>query len=89
MWLNADRRLSNRSFSRLTAYEAARILDKLGADVRVFDPRGLPVKDEVSVTHPKVQELRALSEWSDGHFWVSPEQHGTITAVFKNQSKHA
>lgn len=31
-------------------------------------------------------ELRALSEWSDGQFWVSPEQHGTITAVFKNQS---
>lgn len=76
-----------RSFSRLTAFESARILDKLGADVRVFDPRGLPVKDEASVAHPKVQELRALSEWSDGHFWCSPEQHGTITAVFKNQSQ--
>lgn len=53
----------NRSFSRLTAYEAARILTKIGADVRVFDPAGLPVKDDVSEAHPKVQELRALSQW--------------------------
>jgi len=35
--------------------------------------------------HPKVQELRALSQWSEGQVWVSPERHGTITAVFKNQ----
>lgn len=75
-----------RSFSRLTAYEAARILRRLGADVRVFDPTGLPVKDDVSDKHEKVVELRALSDWSDAHFWCSPEQHGTVTAVFKNQS---
>lgn len=81
--------LRARSFSRLTAYEAARILDKLGADVRVFDPKGLPIKDEESAQAAKVQELRALTEWSDGHFWCSPEQHGTVTAVFKNQSEHA
>lgn len=60
-------------------------MDRLGADVRVFDPAGLPMKDDVSQNHEKVLELRALSEWSDGMFWVSPEQHGTITAVFKNQ----
>ena len=30
-------------------------------------------------------EIRGLSEWSEAHVWVSPEQHGTITAVFKNQ----
>ncbi|ORY55952.1 flavo protein-like protein [Leucosporidium creatinivorum] len=77
--------LRERSFSRLTAYEASRILHRLGADVRVFDPRGLPVKDDTSEKDVKVQELRALSEWSDGQFWCSPEQHGTITAVFKNQ----
>jgi arsenic resistance protein ArsH len=77
----------SRSFSRLTAYEAARILARLGADVRVFDPTGLPVKDDVSDKHDKVVELRALSEWSDAHFWCSPEQHGTVTAVFKNQSQ--
>lgn len=32
-----------------------------------------------------LQELRALTHWSDGHMWVSPEMHGTITGVFKNQ----
>lgn len=74
------------SFSRLTAFEASRILSLLGADVRVFDPAGLPIKDGVSETHAKVIELRALSEWSDAQMWVSPEQHGTITAVMKNQS---
>ncbi|KAF9976028.1 hypothetical protein BGZ73_009239 [Actinomortierella ambigua] len=77
--------LRERSFSRLLAYEFARILDHLGADVRVFDPNGLPVKDGVSENHPKVQELRELSNWSHAQVWVSPEQHGNITAVFKNQ----
>eukprot|EP00243_Klebsormidium_subtile_P001891 TRINITY_DN13577_c1_g3_i5.p1 TRINITY_DN13577_c1_g3~~TRINITY_DN13577_c1_g3_i5.p1 ORF type:complete len:371 (+),score=41.00 TRINITY_DN13577_c1_g3_i5:57-1115(+) len=77
--------LRERSYSRLLAYEFARILELLGCDVRVFDPRGLPMKDETSDAHPKVQEIRDLSVWSEGHVWVSPEQHGTITAVFKNQ----
>ena len=36
-------------------------------------------------THAKVVELRELSKWSDGHVWISPEQHGQITGVFKNQ----
>lgn len=73
------------SYSRLLAFEISRILDRLGADVRVFDPTGLPVKDGVSENHPKVQELRELSQWSHAHVWVSPEQHGNVTAVFKNQ----
>ena len=66
------------SYSRLLAYEAARILFRLGCDVRVFDPTGLPVKDDVQHSHHKVQELRGLSKWSDGHVWVSPEQHGNL-----------
>ncbi|CAG7996142.1 unnamed protein product [Penicillium salamii] len=77
--------LRRRSYSRLVALEASRILFRLGCDVRVFDPEGLPVKNESDVSHPKVQELRELSQWSDGHVWVSPEQHGNLTAVFKNQ----
>ncbi|KAF8934952.1 hypothetical protein BGZ47_010124 [Haplosporangium gracile] len=77
--------LRKRSFSRLLAFEFARILDHLGADVRVFNPEGLPMKDDVSENHPKVQELRELSQWSHAHVWVSPEQHGQVTAVFKNQ----
>jgi arsenic resistance protein ArsH len=51
----------------------------------MYDPHGLPVKDDEQHLHPKVQELRELSKWSDGHIWISPEQHGNITAVFKNQ----
>lgn len=74
-----------RSYSRLLAYEASRILFRLGCDVRMYDPKGLPVKDDEQHSHPKVQELRELSKWSDGHIWISPEQHGNITAVFKNQ----
>ncbi|KAK9233953.1 flavoprotein-like protein [Lipomyces kononenkoae] len=77
--------MRSRSYSRLLAYEAARILFRLGCDVRIFNPEGLPVKDDVQHNHPKVQELRSLSKWSDGHVWVSPEQHGNLTAVFKNQ----
>ncbi|KAG7285857.1 hypothetical protein NEMBOFW57_008151 [Staphylotrichum longicolle] len=68
--------LRSRSYSKLLAYEASRILFRLGCDVRVYDPSGLPVKDDQQHDHPKVQELRALSKWSDGHVW---------TAVFKNQ----
>ncbi|RKU49217.1 hypothetical protein DL546_009239 [Coniochaeta pulveracea] len=73
------------SFSRLLAFEAARILFRLGCDVRVYDPSGLPQKDDVQHTHPKVQELRELSKWSDGHVWISPEQHGNLTGIFKQQ----
>ncbi|KAH8747622.1 flavoprotein-like protein [Diaporthe sp. PMI_573] len=77
--------LRSRSYSRLLAYESARILFRLGCDVRVFDPKGLPVKDDEQHMHPKVQELRELSKWSDGHVWVSPEQHGNLTGLFKQQ----
>ncbi|KAJ5090826.1 hypothetical protein N7532_009510 [Penicillium argentinense] len=77
--------LRRRSYSRLVAFEASRILFRLGCDVRIFDPEGLPVKNDSDHSHPKVQELRELSAWSDGHIWVSPEQHGNLTAVFKNQ----
>lgn len=36
----------SRSFSKLLSFEAARILHHLGCEVRVFDPRGLPLKDD-------------------------------------------
>ncbi|KIR29633.1 arsenical resistance protein ArsH [Cryptococcus deuterogattii 99/473] len=67
------------------AYEAARLLHHMGCIVRVYDPKNLPVKDDEQHEHGKVQELRQLSDWSDAHFWCSPEQHGNITAVMKNQ----
>lgn len=77
--------LRKNSYSRFLACEFARLLAGLGADVRLFDPAGLPLKDEDSTDHPKVQELRNASIWSEGMVWVSPEQHGSMTAVFKNQ----
>jgi arsenic resistance protein ArsH len=73
------------SYSRLLTLEAQRILRHFGAETRVFDPSGLPLTDSVVADHPKVVELRKLSEWSEGHVWCSPERHGTLTAVFKNQ----
>lgn len=77
--------LRPQSFSRKLALEAQRLLEHLGAETRLFDPHDLPLLDSVPPTHPKVQELRQASLWSEGHVWVSPERHGTLTAVFKNQ----
>ncbi|CZR51625.1 related to arsenic resistance protein ArsH [Phialocephala subalpina] len=77
--------LRKRSYSKLMAFEACRILHRLGCDVRLFNPSELPIRDSVPDTHRSVQELRSLSSWSDGHVWITPEQHGNLTAVFKNQ----
>jgi arsenic resistance protein ArsH len=77
--------LRPQSFSRKLALEAERILQHLGAETRVFDPHQLPMLDSVPATHPEVQRLREWSNWSEGQVWVSPERHGTITGVFKNQ----
>ncbi|MFN6952650.1 MAG: arsenical resistance protein ArsH [Albidovulum sp.] len=73
------------SFSRLLAMEAKRLLEHFGAEVKVFDPSGLPLPDDAPVSHPKVQELRDLSAWSEGQVWVSPERHGTLTGIMKAQ----
>ncbi|MEC5216525.1 arsenic resistance protein ArsH [Actimicrobium sp. GrIS 1.19] len=77
--------LRERSYSKLLTLEAERLLRHFGAETRVFDPHGLPMVDSVSPDHPKVQELRALSLWSEGQVWCSPERHGTLTAIFKSQ----
>ncbi|WP_312960385.1 arsenical resistance protein ArsH [Stutzerimonas nitrititolerans] len=74
-----------RSFSRLLVEEAARLLEHFGAETRIFDPSGLPLPDDASVEHPKVQELRDLMQWSEGQVWCSPERHGALSAVFKAQ----
>ena len=74
-----------RSFSRLLTEEAARLLQRFGAETRIFDPRGLPLPDDAPESHPKVQELRELMQWSEGQVWCSPERHGSMTAVFKAQ----
>jgi arsenic resistance protein ArsH len=77
--------LRERSFSRLLTFEAARLLDYLGAETRLFDPRDLPLPDSVAADHPKVAELRELSAWSEGQVWCSPERHGSMTGIMKAQ----
>lgn len=78
--------LRPRAFSRLSAEEAGRILTQLGAEVRFFNPAGLPLVDDgVDATHPKVRELRDLVVWSEGMVWSSPERHGAMTGVMKTQ----
>ena len=74
-----------RSFSRLAAEESSRLLRWYGCEVRMFDPSGLPLPDDVDSDHPKVQELRELAQWSEGMLWVSPERHGSITSIMKAQ----
>lgn len=77
--------LRDRSFSRLLIEEADRLLRRMGAETRIFDPRGLPQPDDAPDDHPKVAELRALSLWSEGHVWCSPARHGAPTGIFKSQ----
>lgn len=77
--------LRARSYSRLLAEEAARIITELGAETRFFNPMELPLVDSVTADHPKVVELRELSQWSEGQVWSSPERHGAVTGVMKNQ----
>ena len=77
--------LREQSYSRFLAMEAKRVLDAFGAETRIYQPHQLPVFDRSSYDHPEVKKLRALSVWSEGHVWVSPEQHGSMTGVFKNQ----
>lgn len=74
-----------RSFSRLLTEEAARLLELFGAETRTFNPSGLPLPDDASENHPKVQELRDLVIWSEAQVWCSPERHGAMSGVFKSQ----
>lgn len=77
--------LRERSYSKLATLEAARLLQAMGGEVKVFDPAGLPLPDGAPETHPKVQELRTLAAWSEGMVWCSPERHGAMTGIMKAQ----
>lgn len=74
-----------RSYSRLLAEEAARLLQAMGAETRIFDPRELPLPDGAPDDHPKVKELRELALWSEGMVWCSPERHGAMSGIIKAQ----
>ena len=66
--------------------EAARLLESFGAEtphLRSITVCRLP--DDAPADHPKVQELRELSAWSEGQVWCSPERHGAMTGIMKAQ----
>ncbi len=77
--------LRERSYSRLLTFEAARLLEAMGGEVKIYDPTGLPLVDSVPDSHPKVQELRQLVLWAEGMVWTSPERHGAMTGLLKTQ----
>lgn len=77
--------LRQRAFSRLMVEEAARLLQAMGAEVKIFNPSGLPLPDDAPEAHPKVAELRELAQWAEGMVWCSPERHGAMTGIMKAQ----
>jgi arsenical resistance protein ArsH len=77
--------LRERSYSRFLTQEAARLLEYFGAETRIYHPQDMPLPDSVPADHPKVQELRNLSLWSEGQVWCSPERHGAISGIMKAQ----
>lgn len=77
--------LRERSYSRFLTQEAARLLQAMGAETRVFNPHKLPLPDGAPEEHPKVQELRQLVQWAEGMVWTSPERHGAMSSVLKAQ----
>lgn len=77
--------LRERSFSRLMTEEAARVLARLGAETKTFNPSGLPLPDDKNADMSKVSELHNLVNWSEGMVWCSPERHGAMTGVMKTQ----
>ncbi len=77
--------LRERSYSKLLTLEAARLLELMGAEVKMFDPSDLPQPDATPDTHQKVKELRDLATWSEGMVWCSPERHGAMTGIMKSQ----
>lgn len=74
-----------RSYSRLLTEEAARLLVEMGAEAKIFDPLGLPLPDSTPEDHPKVMELRTLTQWAEGMVWTSPERHGSMSGILKTQ----
>jgi len=74
-----------RSYSRFAVLTAGRILEYLGAEVKIFHPKGLPLPEDAETDHPKVQELHEFLAWAEGMVWCSPERHGAMSSILKAQ----
>ena len=67
--------LRARSFSRLVTEEAARILQRFGAETRTFNPSGLPLPDDAEANH---RRFRNCAIWSAGaRAWCGVRQNAT------------
>lgn len=55
-----------RSSSHFAAKDAGRLLTAMGAEVKLFNPSGLPMPDDAPDTHPEVTKLPGLVRWCDG-----------------------
>ncbi|WP_349814468.1 NADPH-dependent FMN reductase [Metapseudomonas boanensis] len=61
-----------RSFSRLLTEETVRLIERFGAETRIFDPSGLPLPGDASDSHPKVQALRPKAIHHPAHVnWIN------------------
>ncbi|ACT59961.1 arsenical resistance protein ArsH [Hirschia baltica] len=79
--------LREQSYSRRVVEESAQLLERFGAETKIFNPKGLPLVDDegADANHPKVKELLDLVQWSEGQVWCSPERHGAMSGVMKTQ----
>lgn len=77
--------LRETSYSRLMSEEAARVLQRLGAQTDTFNPSGMPLPDEPGADMTKVAELHKKVAACDGMVWCSPERHGAMTGIMKTQ----
>nr|WP_315050869.1 arsenical resistance protein ArsH [uncultured Brevundimonas sp.] len=81
--------LRERSYSRFCVEEAARLLQRMGCETRIFDPSDLPLPGSPGDDdHPAVRELREHALWSEAMVWCSPERHGQVSGLLKLQIDH-
>lgn len=72
------------SYSRLLAHEARRLLERLGCEVRMFDPRGFRFPTRL---RSAIRKCRSCATCRNGRKArsVSPERHGAMTGIMKAQ----
>lgn len=67
--------LRERSYSRLATEEAARLLTAMGAEVKIFNPSGLPLPDDA---RRRTQKLPSCASWFSGQkAWSGVRQNVT------------
>lgn len=78
--------LRAKSYSHKLAAVVKGILEQFGAEVKIYDPAGLPIYNQDDQDQPVVQDyLLNYIDWAEGFVWIAPELHGGLPAVMKNQ----